>query len=503
MRLAIAVTLLALPMCLAAQSNSPANPLHHTYRLIDIGTFGGAQSFVNEQFNGSPSLNNHGDLVGAAETLIPLNQYSNGFPCFPGPNVNHAFRYHAGEVADLGALSPASTNCSNGQSTNEIGDVAGVSENGVVDPVLGINAMHGFIFRDGELVDLGTLGGNISYGGSINTRGQVVGFTTNAIPDPYSFYYALVQGSPNGTQTRGYVWQNGGMQDLGTLGGPDGNAFFVNEGGQISGAAYTNSTPNQTTGVPTVDPFLWQNGRMLDLGTLGGAFGTPDAMNNRGQVVGPSNLAGDQTFHPFLWDGHELLDLGTLGGDNGEALAISDAGEVVGKADLPDQTHDAFLWSGGVMTDLGSFPGYPCTRANHINGQRQIVGNTSDCEHALRAVLWEHGQPGVDLNELIPPDSPLLLTDAVEINDRGEIAGAGVPAGCQPQDADTCGHAYLLIPNGDCDSNCEQRIADSERAALSAPANIKRTVPQTPAERARGTMRQRYHLPGQPAAPRG
>ena len=46
---------------------------------------------------------------------------------------------------------------------------------------------------------------------------------------------------------------------------------------------------------------------MIDLGSLGGTFGLPNALNNRGQVVGQSNLPGDQpgNFDPFLWDGEK------------------------------------------------------------------------------------------------------------------------------------------------------------------------------------------------------
>jgi len=50
-------------------------------------------------------------------------------------------------------------------------------------------------------------------------------------------------------------------------------------------------------------PFLWENGRMMDLGTLGGTCGFPLALNNSGQVVGVSNLPGDLTTHAFLWPG--------------------------------------------------------------------------------------------------------------------------------------------------------------------------------------------------------
>ena len=157
-------------------------------------------------------------------------------------------------------------------------------------------------------------------------------------------YYDFIFGSPNGTQTRAYLWQSGTMRDLETLGGPDERPRkYVNEGGRVAGVSYTNSTPNLITGLPTIDPFLWRDGTMQDLGSLGGTFGFPDAMNNRDQVVGGSNLAGDLTSHPFLWDGKKgSWTLGTFGGNNGEAIAINDDGHVVGRADLPDQTHDAF-----------------------------------------------------------------------------------------------------------------------------------------------------------------
>ena len=500
---------LAMPVGVAAQDNPSQDhkPKHHQYRLIDMGTFGGAQSSVNDQVNGYPDLNKHGDLVGAAETLVPLNQYSNGWPCFPGPNVNHAFRYQDGQTTDLGALSPSGTDCSNAQTINDSGEIVGVSENGVIDPVLGINEMHGFIFKHGHMADLGTLGGNVSYAGSINNRGQVVGFATNAIPDPNSMYYLLAQGSANGTQTRAFLWQDGAMQDLGTLGGPDAQAGFVNEEGQVAGIAYLNSIVNPLTGIPTQDTFLWQNGRMRDLGNLGGTVGGPNDMNNRGQVVGTSNIAGDQLFHPFLWDGRRLLDLGTLGGSTGQAIAINDAGEVAAEGDLPgDQTHDAFLWRNGVVTDLGnlgvtSFP-YAISPSGQVVGASRIDATPGNA----RAFLWENGGPMVDLNTLLPANSSLTLVFAETINERGEIGGTGVPAGCQPADVDFCGHAYLLIPDGDCDDDCEGRIAASQTtAALTqnpAVTTHSNEKPVNPVDQLRNRLMQRYHIPGQPVVPR-
>ena len=70
----------------------------------------------------------------------------------------------------------------------------------------------------------------------------------------------------------------------------------------------------------------------------------------------------------------------------------------------------------------------------------------------------------MDLNTLIPPGASLDLTYAVAINNGGEIAGFGVPPGCAPEDYETCGHAYVLIP---CEAGekCTNVTLDAANAA--------------------------------------
>jgi uncharacterized membrane protein len=69
------------------------------------------------------------------------------------------------------------------------------------------------LWKDAEPIDLGTLGGNESLAVSVKDGGQVAGLAIiNAMPDPFSFL---------GAPTHTFIWKNGVMQDLGTLGGLD------------------------------------------------------------------------------------------------------------------------------------------------------------------------------------------------------------------------------------------------------------------------------------------
>lgn len=425
------VAALAIPVCIAAQDSSSQDhkPKHHKYKLTDMGTFGGPASYTTIGGAGSTFLNNSGVISGSADTPTrDPNAPNCGNPdCF----VSHAFRWKNGVLTDLGALPGVNSSYEIGM--NARGWIAGSSGNGAIDPLAQFPESRAVLWTDDQMIDLGTLGGGYeSTATAVNNRGQVTGFAFNLIPDPFF-----------GTQARPFLWEKGVMRDLGTLGGPDSPPTgIINESGQIAGYSFTNSIPNPVTGMPTADPFLWKNGTMMDLGTLGGTLGSPSSLNNRGQVVGSSNLAGDLTFHPFLWDKREgITDLGTLGGDNGAATWINDAGDVVGEADLPgSQLHDAFLWKHGAMTDLGNLG--LTSFAFAINSEGQVVGHSKINDGTFRAFLWESGGPMVDLNTLILSNSSLLLTDAEDINDRGEIAGLGVPTGCQPGDVATCGMPF-------------------------------------------------------------
>jgi probable HAF family extracellular repeat protein len=498
---ASAITLFAsllIRVSLATDDDRDHHHKHHHYELIDLGTFGGPSSFINSPENFIPALNRRGTTVGGSGTTVLTTSTSNPTAFCGGaqglnPEVYHAFEWQDGVVSDLGSLAGANY-CSTAGSINEHEEIQGVSERAVVDPAIGFNEIHAVVWQHRKITDLGTLGGNESWSWSINNRGQVVGIALNAVPDPFSMYDFVIFGSSSGTQTRAFLWdEKNGMQDLGTLGGPDAWAFAINDRGQVAGNSYTNSIPNPSTGFPTLDPFIWdkRTRRMQDLGNLGGVAGFIAAINNRGQVIGGSGIASDPAAcspggsiefnnpdcHPFLWDQGILTDLytSTPGSHPTTAEAINDAGEIVGAAVFPNAPYDAYLWQNGVATDLGTLNGDCLSRPSAINSRDQVVGWSASCDgNDVRVFLWEDGSI-VDLSTLIPQGSSLDPALAMAINECGEIAGVGVPLGVPPQDFNAQGHAFLAIPCDELHPGIEG--CDYSLVEASATVNAATTMP--------------------------
>jgi len=424
----------ALALAIAA-GIAQAKSAPHPYKLVDPGTLGGPQSFLN--LPGVP-ITPAGALIGTADTDTRDDDAPNFNPFvigFPDPFTARAFSWQNGGMTDLGAL--PGNNSSAVFQVNRRGVGAGLSETGETDPALGWPAMHAVTYEGGRVTDLGTLrGGTESLAFAINDRSQVAGFGNNDVEDPWGFFY--FDGDAFQTQTHSFIWQHGVMTDIGTLGGPDAVLSALNSRGQISGTSFTGSAPNETTGIPTVDPFIWEDGRMRDLGTLGGTISFVSGMNDAGQVAGFSTFGGDESGDAVLWDGKRMRDLGTLGGDFSFANAVNGAGHVTGIASLPDGTTHAFLWADGKMRDLPPVEGAPCSSGFAINDDDDVVGVADDCEgNELAAVLWHKGVP-YDLSALIGP-TDLTLGEFEYINDDGAIVGRAVlPNGDE--------HVVMLVP---------------------------------------------------------
>jgi probable HAF family extracellular repeat protein len=409
-----------------AQAHGPTDAPR--YVAIDVGTLGGPNALPNEPGH---LVTDNGIVVGSAETpaLNPFPQECNA--C----HATDAFQWRDGAMTDLGNLGGYNAGLFE---LNRSGIGVGFSETGAIDPASHLPQVHAVTSDHGRLTDLGTLGGGNSWASAIDDRGDVSGFAQNTVPDPYDAFLAPAYPANGATQWHATLWRHGRIEDLGTLGGPDSVGGLINEHGEVAGSSFTGAHVNDTTGMPTFDPFVWRNGRMHDLGSLGGTLGFAAWLNDAGELAGTSNLAGDHTSHPFLWNGRRMIDLGTLGGDNGSASWVSNSGAVAGSADIPGGEHHGFLWKNGVMSDLPPIAGAPCANAEFAGENGDAVGNATDCHGTeLNAVLWRHGH-AYNLNDLIAPTS-LHLTTAAYANRRGEIFTiALLPNGDQ--------HIVLLVP---------------------------------------------------------
>ena len=432
---------------------------HHHYKLVDLGTLGGPHSYGSVNGDGEAILNNSGIVASSADLSSADLNAASPLGCFvPDCFQAHAAMWKDGVITDLGAL-PGNNNSAVG-SINARGWATGQSQTSTIDPVLGFPEGRGVLWKDGEIIDLGTLEtGTASLGIYVNDAGQVIGFSTiSTAPDPIGFF---------GFPTHTFIWQDGAKLDIGTLGGDDtfpGVSCSNPPPGTVVGGSSTSVVPNPNTGLPTVDPFLWRNGRMVDLGTVGGTNGFANCVNNRLQIIGLSSVAAHPAAcdfpvfnsvgpgcHAFFWEDGTMTDLGTLGGDSSEAIWLNDKGVVVGSSDLAgpagSQTHHAVVWIDGKIHDLGTVPGDACSLGRGLNGRGQIVGGSGVCHVGfLHAFLWEDVGPMVDLNTLIPQGSGVQLTNAFNINDRGEILAKAAPIGFTPNDDADLGHLALLIP---------------------------------------------------------
>lgn len=384
--LSIGLIAVLIPSVLAAQGGRKSA----RYIVTDLGTLGGDYSF-------SYGLNNAGIVSGGAATANQTDFVSQtGFLSYRGQIIN---------VGTLGG--PACPNCSSeAGGPNAAGSAPVISETATLDPNkedfcgFGTNLQClGAIYKNGSLIPLAPLaGGNNSQAYWTNKGGETVGF------------------SETGTS--------------------DGNCIMPSQLYRFSAVKWSaNGTPHPLN--PLQDD------------TVSFALG----INDIGQAVGVSGLCSNTTFppnntpggpHAVFWDSNGMPtlvpDLPNAAGNN-VASSINNRGDVVGTQVTSDGNVHSYLWSKtGGLQDL-MFPNAfvtvtPCCHS--INDKREATGFAFD-ENGPQAFVWSNGN-FIDLNTVLPADTPWYIFNTASINEGGQIAASGFNMNTGEM------HAVLLTP---------------------------------------------------------
>jgi probable HAF family extracellular repeat protein len=380
-------------------------------------------------------------------------------------------------VTDLGTLGGT---FSQAFGVNNKGSVVGFAT------LPGDTALHAFLWREGLMIDLGTLRGAAppaySQPFSVNESDEVVGFSETSDPDPLGENFC-----GDSLVCLPFLWQGGVMTPLPTLGGNNGQAGTINNRGQVVGTA-ENSIPDPTCAVPQVlqfKPVIWEKSQARELPTVGGdPEGLGGPINDNGRAVGVTFNCSGSSGHAVLWHNGAATDMGTLG-DLGLAPSdINNKGQVVGTAGDPSGAIQlAFLWQNGVASSLGTLPGDVQSHSNSINDKGQVEGQSCapsgfpDCS----VFLWQNGLM-TDLNTVSPAGSPHMV-DSGKINARGQIVGLAITSTGEF-------HAFLASPTDESQGGPTSSAAQStthSRPRVVIPENLK-------------LLRQRlghwYHTPG-------
>lgn len=406
------------------------------YRVVSLGTLGGNQSQAM-------ALNQYGVVVGWAHDT----------------NQNQrAFAWVNGNMSELSPLTNYETSVA-----NDINDEMWIV--GYSDRTNESFEEHATLWTNGIPVDLGTLGGRWSKALSVNNRGTITGYsepsnkTHNAIVwqgthriEVYPFNdseegrvkyswardineHEQVIGRTHlytgwGEAYRPFIWEDfntnyaydypGEMDVLGTLGGWNGDAWSINEGGQVTGYTYMSNEVDRhmflvtpTNGIwkdPTPNTW-WTNALMVDLGVLSnGTFSMGYAINDYGTMVGFSETTPGGSRHAVIADAQGMVDLNTLlytntGWTLEEARDINNAGEIVGFGTLTDGFQQAFLLIPlcddlRIVREERTYDG----KAHHVRWTATFTDHYYAVDHAfhLQASEWTEIEPTNQWPVIVP-----------------------------------------------------------------------------------------------------
>ncbi|MCA9286601.1 MAG: hypothetical protein KDA22_15355 [Phycisphaerales bacterium] len=306
-----------------------------------------------------------------------------------------AFAAQSYQFESIGPVDPGIGVIAHGM--NDQGDVVGNYGNA--------GGAQAFLWADGVLTPLGTLGGNDAIAWAVNNNRVVVG-------------ESLPTGASGSAAYAAFRWEDGVMAALPTLGGTWSVAYDINEDGVAAGLSYNPQQQEKAV--------LWTDAGIENIGVNSdNQRQRATGINNAGIVCGWEYTPFFGPNDAFVYDGNDWVIIGGFGQfENAEAKDLNDTGTAVGVSSFPGVGFQGTVWVPGEdKVGIGVLPGHEESELFAVNDDGVAVGRsyTFTPDFESRAVLFD-GEQLVDLNDFVPDGFEGLLIEAQDINNAGQIA---------------------------------------------------------------------------------
>jgi hypothetical protein len=272
-----------------------------------------------------------------------------------------------------------------------------------------------FLYRAGHKESLPQPSGGVFTAAALNDKGQVVGYVNYG--SALNYYLT--------------IYSKGELTVMKNLSGL--YPVVINDAGQVSGDTVFND-----------GAFFYSNGVVTPIGNPPGYEGELSVvgMNSSGEVVGFIDVDTGQ--QGFMYSHGQTRPVVPPGGVSSTVGGINDSGEIVG---VYYPSSDSYLGGNlfvdtrsgskvlGLALDMGSDDEEDLPVA--INDAGDIVGSAQTTVTEA-AWIYQPAKGFSNLNDDVAPNSGWSLSQAVGINNRGEIIGNGIINGEY--------HGFLLTP---------------------------------------------------------
>ncbi len=349
----------------------------------------GTTSSVRADFTNLGAVLNGGSYVSLADGINASGQIVGDYYSTSSSSSQVAFVYTPGAATPVTVI----PGLINGGSTRAYG----ISNSGTVVGAYNTGSpnyySYGFIYNPSVSTTTSTTvgllpNGSGSFATGVNSAGTVVGYadTADTASEPsYAHINHAITVNGSGVSTDISTSFSGAPTSTSSS-SKQNLAEGINSSGQIAGYGYSVITGKTDAYIATPDSATAGGYDYTDVGALIAAGNTSYvsskefAINNAGDVVGTFSIGGP-TSYGFYSDGTTIMTIpNTFYAGSLTPEAINNLGQIVGYMNISAATQHAFIDQGGVLTDLNVYApaGWVLTQALGINDSGQIVGYGTD-----------------------------------------------------------------------------------------------------------------------------